>query len=82
MAHTWRDSARAVIQAALAEAKAQGLDAAATKVYVNSKYPFGARAYHPYTIWLSEMQKTFRPGRSIAQSDLDKLQAWNEGKPL
>lgn len=86
---TWRDAARAVIQQALAEAQAQGLDAEATKRYVNSKYPFGERAYHPYKMWLSEMKNTFKPAATggteqsrRAQSDLAKLQAWNEGKPL
>lgn len=83
---TWRDVARAVIQKALAEAEAQGLDADATKRHVNAAYPFGERAYHPYKIWLSEMKNTFSPvvsGKTAkAQSDLAKLKAWNEGKPL
>lgn len=58
---TWRDVARAVIQKALAEAEAQGLDADATKRHVSAAYPFGERAYHPYKIWLSEMKNTFNP---------------------
>lgn len=78
---TWRDIARAVIQKALQEAEAQGLDAEATKKHVNAAYPFGERAYHPYKIWLSEMKRTFEPSRP-GQSDLAKLKAWNEGKPL
>lgn len=80
---TWRDAARAVIQKALQEAEAQGLDAEATKHYVNAAYPFRQRAYHPYKFWLSEMQNTFNPKvNAKAQSDLAKLKAWNEGKPL
>lgn len=59
MTTTWRDIAKQVIQQALAEAKAQGLDFNATKTYVNARYPFGERAYHPYKIWLSEMKRTF-----------------------
>lgn len=79
---TWRDVAHAAIQKALAEAEAQGLDAEATKRHVNAAYPFGERAYHPYKIWLSEMKRTFNPVTKVAQSDLAKLKAWNEGKPL
>ena len=83
---TWRDEAKAAIKKALREAEAQGLDAEATRAYVNSKYPFGAREYHPYKMWLSEMKATFNPKpnpkSAKAQSDMAKLQAWNEGKPL
>lgn len=83
---TWRDAAKVAIQKALQEAEAQGLDAEATRTHVNAAYPFGERAYHPYKIWLSEMKATFSPkptGKSAkTQSDLAKLQAWNEGKPL
>ena len=83
---TWRDAAKAAIQKALQEAEAQGLDAEATHKNANAAYPFGARAYHPYKIWLSEMRATFSPkadGKAAkAQSDLAKLRAWNEGKPL
>ena len=78
---TWRDLARAAIQKALKEAEAQGLDAEATKAYVNSRYPFGERAYYPYQVWLSEMRRTFGGARP-AQSDLEKLRDWIEGKPL
>lgn len=83
---TWRDIARATIQQALIEAESQGLDQDATHKHVNAAYPFGARAYHPYKIWLSEMKRTFAPvvsGKTAkAQSDMAKLNAWNEGKPL
>ena len=82
---TWRDVARATIQTALQEAEAQGLDAAATKAYVNSCYPFGERAYYPYQVWLNEMKRAFGPAKGPAkqaQSDMAKLKAWNEGKAL
>jgi hypothetical protein len=78
---TWRDIAKATIQQALAEAEAQGLDAEATKRHVNAAYPFGERAYFPYKVWLAEMKATFKTSKP-AQSDLAKLKAWNEGKPL
>ena len=74
---TWRDAAKYVIQQALQEVEAQGLDVEATKKYVNSKYPFGARSHHPYKIWLSEMRAMFNPGK-VAQSDQEKLNAWND----
>ena len=83
---TWRDIAKQVIQKAIQEAEAQGLDAEATHKYVNSRYPFGERAYHPYKIWLSEMKATFQPvadsKTAKAQSDRAKLAAWNAGEPL
>lgn len=81
---TWRDIARRVIQEALVEAEEQSMDAATTKAYVNAHYPFGERAYHPYKIWLSEMKRAFNPAPEArpAESDLAKLRAWNEGKPL
>ena len=78
---TWRDAAKPVIQKALQEAEAQGLDAEATHKYVNAAYPFGQRAYHPYKILLSELKATFSLSPK-AQDDLEKLKAWNEGKPL
>jgi hypothetical protein len=58
MAHeTWREIARRVILKALADAQDQGLDATATLAFVDSRYPFGRRAYHPYKMWLSERQR-------------------------
>lgn len=71
---TWRDVARAVIQKALAEAEAQGLDKDATKRHVNAAYPFGERAYHPYRIWLSEMKNTFNPANPIAPTPANLTQ--------
>ena len=80
---TWRDIARAAIQKALQEAEVKGLDSDETKRYVNAAYPFGARAYHPYKIWLSEMKNTFDPTSShAATADMAKLRAWKEGRPL
>ncbi len=83
---TWRDAAKSAIQKALQEAEAQGLDAEATEKHVRAAYPFGPRAYHPYKAWLSELKATFSPASDSktakAQSDMAKLKAWNEGKPL
>ena len=83
---TWRDAAKAVIQQALEEAKSQCLSPEEMKKYVSSKYPFGARAYHPYKIWLSEMKAAFDPKHAEPSTqqmrELAMLRAWNEGKPL
>ena len=54
---TWRDSAKAAIQKALQEAEAQGLDAEATRTYVNAAYPFGPREYWPYQAWLKAVRQ-------------------------
>ncbi|MEI8307135.1 MAG: hypothetical protein WCF99_08720 [Chloroflexales bacterium] len=48
----WYARARGVIILALAEAKERGLDDAATLRLVDSRYPFGVRENHPYTMWL------------------------------
>lgn len=50
----WRLHARKVIDDAMDEAKAQGLDSAAALKLIDSRYPFGERAMHPYQMWLSE----------------------------
>jgi hypothetical protein len=58
MAHeTWREIARRVILKALDDARDQDLDAAATLKLVDSRYPFGPRANHPYAMWLSERKR-------------------------
>jgi hypothetical protein len=55
----WRDKARAVIAAALAEGEARGLAGKALGRFVAGRYPFGLRENHPYHIWLSEMRRAF-----------------------
>jgi hypothetical protein len=54
---TWRDAARGVILKALEDARAAGLEPAATLALVDSRYPFGVRDYHPYKMWLSERKR-------------------------
>ena len=49
---TWRAVAETVIRQALDEAAAQELDERETLALVDSRYPFGIRAYHPYQVWL------------------------------
>ena len=57
----WRKLARNVIRQALAEPEAEGLTGKELRDYVNKKYPFGAREYYPYKIWLEEMKKLENP---------------------
>lgn len=66
----WRDTARAVIVAALADGKALGLDGPALVRLVDERYPFGPRENHPYKIWLSERRARLRgvlPAKSAAK---------------
>ncbi len=73
MSETWRETARRVILHALDDAREQGLDAAATLALVDSHYPFGAREYYPYKVWLAERKNlvtsprapTVRNGRPV-----------------
>jgi hypothetical protein len=50
----WRASARKVIEQAIADASAEGLDAEATLKLIDSRYPFGFRDLWPYQMWLKE----------------------------
>lgn len=52
---SWRMKAARVIRSTI-EAN-QGLDAIALRKAVSDAYPFGERKYHPYKIWLSEVNR-------------------------
>lgn len=65
---TWRTHAEAVIRQALADAAEQGLDEAATVRLVDSRYPFGMRKYHPYTMWLKVRSELVPAVREKAQA--------------
>jgi hypothetical protein len=54
MAHTWRESARPIIQQVLKDNK--GKSETEIKKALREAYPFGMRAYHPYKIWLDEIK--------------------------
>jgi len=64
MSH-WRETSEWVISEALQAAKAQGLDERATRKLVDSRYPFGTRSNHPYTMWLKVRKKMLRPANLI-----------------
>ena len=55
MAETWRDIARPIVAAAIK--KSGHLPYKELKRAVSKAYPFGEREYHPYKIWLNEVQR-------------------------
>lgn len=63
----WRTHAEKVIRKALAEAKVLGLDERKTLALVDSRYPFGERAYHPYQMWL-KVRRELVPSLKAAQA--------------
>lgn len=49
----WRKRAREVIKRVLAEN--EGANSAQVRKAISNAYPFGERKYHPYKIWLDEV---------------------------
>ncbi len=90
---SWRDIARAHIATAKAEGEQQGLTGKALRDFVNGRYPFGERKYHPYKMWCDEMKRTFDPEKCLppprgayqtektAKDEAAALAAWNAGEP-
>jgi hypothetical protein len=60
----WRQAANEAITAAIAEAKALGLEGRALELHVSRAYPFGDRANHPYRVWLHEYHRVLH-GRRV-----------------
>jgi hypothetical protein len=54
MSKTWRDIARPIIAEVLNKNKCA--DEKTVRAVLREAYPFGERKYHPYKIWLSEIQ--------------------------
>lgn len=54
MKGTWRDIARPIIAKVLAEN--EGKTEQEKRKALKDAYPFGARQWHPYKIWLSEIK--------------------------
>lgn len=50
----WRDYAKPIIAQVLKDTKGQ--PEKAIRKALKEAYPFGMRKYHPYKIWLSEIQ--------------------------
>lgn len=73
---TWRDSAKPIIAQVLKDTKGQ--PEKAIRKALKEAYPFGMRKYHPYKIWLSEIQiqrgkKTFGRKPEIVPENQGKL---------
>lgn len=72
---TWRDVARPIISDVLK--KTEGNPDARKKLLYDA-YPFGARQYHPYKIWLDEIKvqtkgRKFGTKNNIENKDQQKL---------
>jgi hypothetical protein len=82
----WKEHAAAVIRRVMAEAAAAGLDAEATRRLVDAAYPFGARANHPYAMWLRARRELLFgdgvPADRAAAVEQERLAAWNQGAPI
>jgi hypothetical protein len=57
---TWYVESLRVIAAALEDARARGLDDAATLAHVDAQYPYGLREHWPYKQWLRARRKLCR----------------------
>lgn len=62
---TWRDSAANVIRAVIFQHGTTDLPA--LKTALRKAYPFGERKYHPYKIWLDEIQRQLGTKRHKAR---------------
>lgn len=74
---SWRERSATVIRKVLEETKGQPKEVVDKALF--DAYPFGPRQYHPYKIWLSEIQvQRFGKGRrgTATRADLKKLQDW------
>ncbi|MBD2568359.1 hypothetical protein [Anabaena lutea] len=58
MTSPWRLAARSAIRSAIAQLPPD-CDRIQIKKAIDAAYPFGAREYHPYKIWLSERADAF-----------------------
>lgn len=59
----WRDSAAPIISRVLLET--EGQPEKEIRKALRDAYPFGERRYHPYKIWLSEIQRQRFTGRRV-----------------
>lgn len=74
---SWRDRASVVIAEVLERTKGQPEEVIAKAL--RDAYPFGARKWFPYKVWLDEIkvQRGLKPQRSgTAASDARKLAEW------
>lgn len=74
---TWRDVARPIIAETIDRVGKD--DPKALRKALLEAYPFGAREYHPYKIWLDEIHRQLGTGRYAP--DLDRELPLLEGLP-
>lgn len=55
MSKSWREIARPIIAQVLADTKGQPEQA--IRKALKDAYPFGARMWHPYKVWLNEIKR-------------------------
>lgn len=68
---SWRDEAAPIIYKVLQETK--GKPEKEIRQALREAYPFGARKWHPYKIWLSEISKQ-RKNKSTVKESKEQLQ--------
>jgi hypothetical protein len=73
----WRQTANKVIARVVKENP--DLPEAELRNKISDAYPFGERAYHPYTIWLSAVNQYFTP-KPAASRTTTKAQPVNENQ--
>lgn len=56
---TWREASAPIIAKVIAETKSTNLHLLKTRL--REAYPWGQRKYHPYRIWLSEIERQLHP---------------------
>lgn len=60
---TWRAQAAPIIAKVLEDNYGKSNDEIRTAL--RDAYPFGERKYHPYKIWLNEIQRQWKQGRRV-----------------
>jgi adenine-specific DNA glycosylase len=63
---TWRDKAKPIIYRVIAEHK--GEPEKEIRRALRDAYPWGERAYHPYRIWCSEVNRQMADVRPVDKS--------------
>lgn len=77
MASQWREAARRVLINGLDDAVVLGIrDPKELRKFLNERYPFGPRQYHPYAVWRVELRSALagwpvKSRRNKARADVE-----------
>ena len=71
---SWRDQCKPIIHKVLQDTQGQTEKGIRKALY--EAYPFGARAYHPYKVWLSEIRNQRKKNKSKPQP-VEQIQLFN-----